>query len=118
MGKKKQYVKETESVEEVTNDIVSELPGSDVEVSNDIVEDIATEEIEEEQKEVKGTVNCPKLNLREQPNINSKVITVLNANTIVIINEEVNDFYNITVYISDAIFNGYCMSKFIDTVNE
>lgn len=118
MGKKKQYIKETEPVEEVANDIVSELPGSDIEVSNDIVEDIATEEIVEEQKEVKGTVNCPKLNLREQPNINSKIITVLNANTIVIINEEVKDFYNITVYIGDAIFNGYCMSKFIDIINE
>lgn len=57
-------------------------------------------------------VNCNKLNVRENPDKNAKVVGVLEKGAIVNVDPEIgeNDFY--TVYTPDGMF-GYCMKTFI-----
>ena len=105
MARRRQYIEEPKIVEEAVNE-------------ESIVEEPKETEVVEDKIEQRGIVNCPRLNLRKEPNINSKVITILLQNLTVIINDKVNDFYNVTVYIGDSIFNGYCMSKYITLENE
>jgi len=105
MARRRQYIEEPKIVDETVNE-------------ESIVEEPKETEVVEDKIEQRGIVNCPRLNLRKEPNINSEVITVLLQNLTVIINDEVNDFYNVTVYIGDSIFNGYCMSKYITLENE
>lgn len=110
MARRRQYIEEPKIVEETeTEETVNE---------ESIVEEPKETEVVEDKIEQRGIVNCPRLNLRKEPNINSEVITVLLQNLTVIINDEVNDFYDVTVYIGGSIFNGYCMSKYITLVNE
>ena len=105
MARRRQYIEEPKIVEEAVTE-------------ESIVEEPKEIEVVEDKNEQRGIVNCPRLNLRKEPNINSEVITVLLQNLTVIINNEVNDFYNVTVYIGDSIFNGYCMSKYITLENK
>lgn len=70
----------------------------------------ATEKVESkpEVKIIKGViVNCERLNVRKEPNINSEVLAILDKGTAVTIYGEENEFYKI----SHA--GEYCMKKYI-----
>lgn len=83
------------------------------------VEDIKVEPVieeaaaPEEQKPVYGIVtDCLKLNVRMNPRRNSKVLTVIDAEADVAINEEesTEEFYKVC---TASGIEGYCMKKFI-----
>ena len=62
---------------------------------------------------VAGVVNgCVKLNIRQAPDSEAPVVTVINAGTVVQIFTELGtkDFYNVRIESGET---GYCMKKFI-----
>lgn len=68
----------------------------------------------------KGTVSgCVKLNVRNEPDVNSKVIAVIPNGTKVLIypDKSTKDFYKVSNETGDVTFHGYCMKQFI-TVNQ
>lgn len=69
-----------------------------------------TEKVEHkpEVKTIKGVVvNCERLNVRKEPNINSEVLTILDKGATVTIYGEENEFYKI------GHAGEYCMKKYI-----
>lgn len=85
-----------------------------------VVEPVEAEQVVEEtveapveQKTILGIVtDCVKLNVRKNPNLNSDVVTIIDARADVTINEEesTKDFYKI--HTASGV-NGYCMKKYI-----
>lgn len=77
-------------------------------------ENIKEENIKEEVKRtVKGTViDCTRLNVRKRPNKDSEVNCVIDADSIVEINENKSndEWYRVT---TDNGVYGYCMKKYI-----
>lgn len=76
------------------------------------IEDLATENVEQTAP-VFGIVNCELLNVREEPSVESEVLTILKKNSEVMIDfdESTEDFYNIC---NEAGIEGYCMKQFIE----
>lgn len=97
--------KETKN-EELTPEIIEKV----------VVEETKIEAPVENVVEVKTTtgviLGCVKLNLREEANINSKVLAILNENTELVISleESTEDFYKV---VTATGVEGYCMKKFI-----
>ena len=102
--------KKTEISEETINEVVEE-------VVNEVVNEVEPEVVEEtEESEVLTgqVVNCAKLNVRESANKDSKVLCILEKDTVVNVDPKVDqaeDFY--LVYTQDGVI-GYCMKKFIE----
>ena len=63
--------------------------------------------------QVGTVVNCARLNVRKRPNRAAQVVTVINAGTVVKINDRrsTEDFYNVTT--ENGKF-GYCMKQYIE----
>ena len=58
--------------------------------------------------------NCQKLNVRKEPKANAEILGTIDADTVVMIDEEksVGDFYKIDII---GEISGFCMKKFIKT---
>lgn len=54
--------------------------------------------------------NCLQLYVRRKPNINSKIVTVLNKSDTVKIKDSGRDFYSVIT--ANGVF-GFCMKKYI-----
>lgn len=78
------------------------------------IQDTETEKTNEEIiEEVKiGVVNCNKLNVREEPSLDSTIVCEVNSQTELMIdeNESNDEFYK--VFTASGI-EGFCMKKFI-----
>ena len=78
------------------------------------IQDTETEKTDEEIiEEVKiGVVNCNKLNVREEPSLDSTIVCEVNSQTELMIdeNESNDEFYK--VFTASGI-EGFCMKKFI-----
>lgn len=110
--------KETKNVVDVQEEIIEPVTEEiKEEVTEPIIEEPITEEIKEEIIEpvivYNGRVdNCFKLNLRRKPNKNSEVISVLDKGQIVVILDQVNDFYKVEI---DGLI-GFCMKSYIEII--
>ena len=107
-----EQVKE-ETVEEVVKP-VEETVEEVVEPVEETVEEAVEEvtEVEEKSTEVAfGKVNCSKLNVRKEPNINSVPLCIIEHGTRMEISEFDGEWVKILT--SDGV-SGYCMRKFID----
>lgn len=98
------------TTEEVTDYAVDEsvdletTPDEHVEMSADIVEPL----------EIKGVVvDCGKLNIRNNPTSDAKVVATVPAGTEIVINEEesTDEFYKVCTAVG---VEGFCMRRFID----
>lgn len=79
------------------------------------VADIETKPIEPAKK-LRGVVeNCQYLRVRQEPNLNSAILTVLKQKSKVTIDitASTNEFYK--VFVNDSI-EGFCLKKFIKTI--
>lgn len=96
--------------EEVKDEIVEDVKGE--EVKDEIVEDIKDEEVKDETVQKGIVVNCFKLNVRRTANKLSKVLTVIEKGTEVIIAnaKTSNGFYKVKV--NDI--EGYCVKDYIE----
>lgn len=101
--------KDTKPVDEVVNKVEKET-----------VKEVVAEAKKETVKEVdettlfinkKGTVNCPKLNVRKGPSLNSAIISIISEGDRLEVLKHVNDTWY-KVRISDKGF-GFCMKEFI-----
>lgn len=86
---------------------------------NDI--DIAPDIKEETHKGnlIMGVVsNCSSLNIRKEPNIKSYILGAINKGTSLTINYDLstNEFYAVSVMLSNELVNGYCVKSFIDII--
>lgn len=88
-----------------SKDIAKDIP-EEVIVKNE--PEVATEE-PKPAKNPKGVVNSP-LNLREHPRKDAAILTVMPANSQVIIEEETNGFYKVKY----NGFEGFAMAQFIN----
>lgn len=84
----------------------------DEEVKDEIVEDVKNEEVKDETVTKGIVVNCFKLNVRRTANKLSKVLTVIEKGTEVIITntKTSNGFYKVKV--NDI--EGYCVKDYIE----
>lgn len=96
--------------EEVKDEIVEDVKGE--EVKDEIVEDIKDEEVKDETVQKGIVVNCFKLNVRRTANKLSKVLTVIEKGTeVIIVNTKTsNGFYKVKV--NDI--EGYCVKDYIE----
>lgn len=62
--------------------------------------------------------NCSSLNIRKEPNIKSYILGAINKGTSLTINYDLstNEFYAVSVMLSDELVNGYCVKSFIDII--
>ena len=98
-----------ETVEEVIEP-VEETVEEVIEPVEEAVEEVT--EVEEKSTEVAfGKVNCSKLNVRKEPNINSVPLCIIEHGTRMEISEFDGEWVKILT--SDGV-SGYCMRKFID----
>ena len=101
---------ETEKI--TTSDNITEYEElTSEEISSLNQEDIITVDINQN---FLGTVTgCNKLNVRKEPNSNSSVLCVIDANTEVQIhmNETNEEYYKVTI---PSGITGYCMKKYIN----
>ena len=77
------------------------------------VEEVETEEPEEEESIFVGTVtNCKKLNIRETPSLQGKVLCVLEEGSELMVDktESTDEWYK--VYLESGI-SGFCMKDYI-----
>ena len=86
------------------------------EVTEELIETPVVEEVPaaEEDSEKTGVVTCAKLNVREKPSKDSKILIVINEKTEVIINldESTEEFYKVYV----LGYAGYCVKQFIQII--
>lgn len=70
-----------------------------------------------EQSTFGTVVNCERLNIRAEPNLDAEIICVINASSEVVINNEesTNKYYK--VYTVSGI-EGFCMKDYIEIVNK
>lgn len=77
----------------------------------------------EEPKTMFGIVKCKKLNVRKEPNVDSKVIEIIEEGTKIKIYGEDGDFYIVNdidegnELIKQLPYNAYCMKEFIEITN-
>lgn len=100
MSHKTNYSKMSTDVK--VDDIVEQVTPA---VEDEIVEDVIIENVVEET--VGTVIDCSKLNIRKEPNINAAIDGTIKRGDSVIIHEEIGDFYRIGT-------NQYCMKKFIE----
>lgn len=57
-------------------------------------------------------VDCVKLNVRQEPNVDSDIVTVINVGTRVIVDDDssTDDFYKI---VTASSVEGFCMKEYI-----
>lgn len=119
MGKKNypkfsEHFKKSEKViEETKNEMVEDILTNEVlETALDSVEKQFDDPIVPKATHVKGVVvNCDKLNVRELPGKDSKILCTINKNDEIQVSITVfGDFYQI---ITSTGVEGYCMSKYI-----
>lgn len=83
-------------------------------VAPEVEEPKTTAEVEvETPKLVLGVIlNCPKLNVRKEPNANSEVVYIADASTEFVIDENnsTEDWYSVC---TSTGVEGFCMKKFI-----
>lgn len=96
--------------EEVNNKIIEDV--KDEKVKDEIVEDVKDGEVKDETVTKGIVVNCFKLNVRRTANKLSKVLTVIEKGTEVIITntKTSNGFYKVKV--NDI--EGYCVKDYIE----
>lgn len=103
-----------EEGEQLTITEVIEEPKDDKDDKVFVNEESSNDETISNSLEKYGTVvNCDLLNVRREPNANSNILTVINADQKIKILDELDEFYR--VLIDDPInsYEGYCMKKFI-----
>lgn len=86
-------------------------------VSEPEVDEAIVEEIEEQPTICYGFVdNCARLNVRTKPHPAARVVTILNADTELIIDEDKStaDWYSVRE--ADGSVYGFCMKKFITII--
>lgn len=103
-------------VEEVVKEVIE--PVEEIEEtteSNEIVEENIEPEIIEE-KIIKGTVLCDKLNVRKEAKKDAAVLTIIPKDLILTISDvdASPDFYKVLI----GEVEGYCMKKFIAILAE
>jgi uncharacterized protein YgiM (DUF1202 family) len=108
MSGKKNYNKISTEKTKATSDVVEEAAAELVETIDDAV-------VEEESLVIGTVVNCLKLNVRKDKNINSKVVHVLDAGAKVSVDlkDSTSDWYNVYVDLGEQGCLGYCMKKYI-----
>lgn len=94
---------------------VATVPVETVEIQNGVEEVVEVPEVNEvpETKQVIGVVtDCTKLNVREAPKANAKVVLIVDASTDLMIDEEgsTDTFYKVC---TAAGIEGYCMKQFV-----
>ena len=109
-------VTETTSLD--VENTVAETEAPEVEITADTEPEVdATANAEtEELLDVIGVVcNCAKLNVRQDPDIKSDVVTVISAGDEVVIDTEdsTEDWYSVCVDRGSNYEFGYCMKKYI-----
>lgn len=67
-------------------------------------------EVVEEKIETAVVTDCDKLNLREEPNINSDIVTVMDNGSEVVIEKEDNEWFKVKF---NNRLSGYAMSKYL-----
>ena len=94
----------------IVDDLVPETP-VEVKMEVDAVEVVETVCLPEA---VTGTVtNCAKLNVRAAANRDAKVLTVVDANTVLKIDTSKSDNNWLCVETNDGVI-GYCMRQYVD----
>lgn len=95
-----------EPVEEAVEEVIEPVE----ETVEEAIEEVT--EVEEKPTEVAfGKVNCSKLNVRKEPNINSVPLCIIEHGTRMEISEFNGEWVKILT--SDGV-SGYCMREFID----
>lgn len=107
------FFKNTESEE--VNPVMEEQISIEEIVNEEVmkIEDSVEETIVEVETVVGVVSGCEKLNLRAEANKDSKILTILDKNTELIVDIDAStteDFYKV---ITNAGVEGYCMKKFI-----
>lgn len=103
----------------VNADGTVELPEElDIEVESETEVENETEvesEVANELPEVKGVVTAAKLNVRELPNKDAKVVTILNKGDVVVIDNDAEEAHEefFKIVTADGL-DCYCMKKFIE----
>lgn len=76
------------------------------------------ESVNEENVEIANVIDgivtdCAKLNVRQEPNVDSDIVTVINVGTRVIVDEDssTDDFYKI---VTASSVEGFCMKDYIE----
>ena len=105
-GKSDFMKKEAELEMEITKKIEERKP----QVQYNQVEKIAERKPQDAALPQGFVDNCSKLNVREKPNIDSKVLTILNKGDKVLITSENDGWYGV-VYKG---VSGFCMKEYID----
>lgn len=91
-------------------------------VEEPIAEVATTENVSASKEEPKAprivmgkVVDCTKLNVREKPNKSAKVVAVIEANTVLGVNEDLSTdgWYAVKNGTGKQIFNGFCMKEYI-----
>lgn len=101
--------------ENVDNETVTELEKDVTNVDPEVpeIEDTKNNTV----KTVEATVvNCPRLNVRKEPNKDADVIRIFNKGDMVVVDLEnsTNDFYKVLTPSGE----GYCMKQYIEIVEE
>ena len=109
MSKKRDYTRYSKESVEVNE------PVEVIEVTDPIetITEVGQESMIGESEPIIGVVtDCLKLNVREQPDAKSDILSVITASTelVIIDKESTNDFYKIC---TSAGLEGYCMKKYI-----
>lgn len=93
-----------------------EMPRKKTEVTDEIIEEaVSTEEVEVDEASVPivGIVSaCAKLNVREEPDVDSSIVCEIAANSKVMIDEDksTEDWFSVC---TETGFEGYCMKRYI-----
>lgn len=94
--------------EEIAEDIIEET------VEEEVVEEAVEEAVKEESEEEENLgkiIGCMNLNVRTNPDMESKVVRIVSKNDTVTINGENGDWYEITTKNGD---HGYSMKQYIE----
>lgn len=94
---------EPENEEETKNDEPD--AGEEPEVDEDHTGDICPAKV----------MGCTKLNVREEPSKDSKVVCVITEESDLTVSNDLSteEFYKVYTSVNDVLYEGYCMKKFI-----
>lgn len=107
----KEQVVAEETVEEQVVEAVEENTEEAVETPvEEITEEVVEEASDNEILDIGVVTDCLKLNVRKQPSKDAEVLKTIDALTEVVIQKEVNDFYEVALKTGES---GYCMKKYI-----
>ena len=105
----------TPDVTEGDNNVDPDVTEGDNNVDPDVTEGDNNVDPSQETIESAIVVNCVKLNVREKPSRDSKILCVLDKDTelTVAIENSTEDFYKVYCSSNDVLFEGYCIKTFI-----